>query len=91
MKFLYFDDFKLGVLRGDQVVDITAEAKDVPHSDNRDLINGLIGRFDAYKARLEKAVAGGKGIPLSGVKIRPPLVFALQLSTYYPLGGAPGG
>ncbi len=73
MKFLYFDDFRLGILRGDQVVDITAEVQDVPHTENRNLINGLIERFDAYKGRLEKAVAAGKAIPLAGVKIRPPL------------------
>jgi 2-keto-4-pentenoate hydratase/2-oxohepta-3-ene-1,7-dioic acid hydratase in catechol pathway len=73
MKFLYFDDFRLGVLRNDQVVDITAEVSEVPHIDNRDLIVGLIERFDAYKERLEKAVSAGHGIPLSGVRIRPPL------------------
>lgn len=73
MKFLYFDDFRLGVLRGDQVIDITGELTDVPHRDRRDLIGGLIERFDTYKGRLEKAVAAGKGVPLASVRIRPPL------------------
>ena len=73
MKFLYFDDFRLGVLRGDQVIDITGELTDVPHRDSRDLIGGLIERFDTYKGRLERAVAAGKGVPLASVRIRPPL------------------
>jgi len=74
MKLLYFDDFKLGVLRNDtDVVDITAEVREIPHTGPHDLINGLIERFDSYRARLEKAVAKGKGIPVSKVRIRPPL------------------
>ena len=32
MKILYFDDFKLGVLKGDKVVDVSAAVKDIPHS-----------------------------------------------------------
>jgi len=73
MKLLYFDDFKLGVLKGDAVVDVTAVVDDIPHTGPHDLINGLIERFSDYRKRLEKAVADGKGVPLSKVRIRPPL------------------
>lgn len=74
MKILYFDDFRLGVLRGDdEVVDVSAEVQDIAHTGPHDLINGLIARFDEYRARLEKAVADGEGIPLANVRIRPPL------------------
>ncbi len=73
MKILYFDDFKLGVLKGDAVVDVSAVVKDIPHSGPHDLINGLIEHFDQYRKRIEDAVAAGKGVPLSSVRIRPPL------------------
>ncbi len=73
MKILYFDDFKLGVLKGDQVVDVSAVVQDIPHLGPHDLINGLIERFDAYRAKLEDAAAKGKGVPVAGVRIRPPL------------------
>ncbi|MPY71137.1 MAG: fumarylacetoacetate hydrolase [Alphaproteobacteria bacterium] len=74
MKILYFDDFKLGVLKdGDTVVDVSAVVQDIPHTGPHDLINGLIERFDAYRAKLEDAVAKGKGMPVSSVRIRPPL------------------
>ncbi|MGE0253457.1 MAG: fumarylacetoacetate hydrolase family protein [Alphaproteobacteria bacterium] len=73
MKILYFDDFRLGILRGDQVVDVSAEVQDIPHTGPGDLMNGLIARFDSYRAKLEKAAAAGKGIPLASVRIRPPL------------------
>ncbi len=73
MKLLYFDDFRLGVLRGNEVVDVSAEVEDVPHTGPHDLIGGLIGRFDDYRGKLEKAAAAGSGTPIADVRIRPPL------------------
>ena len=73
MKILYFDDYKLGVLKGDTVVDVSSVVQSIPHTGPHDLINGLIERFAEYRPRLEQAAAGGKGVPVSGVRIRPPL------------------
>lgn len=74
MKLLYFDDYKLGVLKGDNTVaDVSAVVQDIPHTGPGDLINGLIARFDQYRAKLEDAAAKGAGKPLASVKIRPPL------------------
>ena len=73
MKLLYFDDFRLGVLKGDTVVDVSKTVKGIPHTGPHDLINGLIERFAEYRKKLEKAAAGGRGIPAKKVKIRPPL------------------
>ena len=73
MKLLYFDDFKLGVLKGDNVVDVSSVVQDVPHIGPGDLISGVIERWDTYKGRIEQAVASGSGVPVSGVRIRPPL------------------
>ena len=73
MKICYFNDYRLGVIKGDQVVDVTDAVKDIPHLDSRDLIIGLIAKWDSCKARVEKAAADGKGVPLSGVKLRPPV------------------
>jgi 2-keto-4-pentenoate hydratase/2-oxohepta-3-ene-1,7-dioic acid hydratase in catechol pathway len=73
MKILYFDDFRLGILKGDTVVDVTHVVKDIPHTGPHNLISGLIERFADYRAKLEAAAASGNGIPLSKVRIRPPL------------------
>jgi len=73
VKLVYFDDFKLGVLKGDAVVNVSAEVKDIPHIGPGDLMNGLIERWDSYRPRLEAAVARGSGVALSGVRIRPPV------------------
>lgn len=73
VKLAFFDDFRLGVVRGDRVVDVTSVVADIPHVGPHDLINGLITRFDAYRTRLEAAAAAGEGVPLTQVRIRPPL------------------
>ena len=73
MKLLYFDDFKLGVLKGGNVVDVSGVVQDIPHTGPHDLINGLIERFADYRGRLDDCVASGDGVPLAGVTIRPPL------------------
>jgi 2-keto-4-pentenoate hydratase/2-oxohepta-3-ene-1,7-dioic acid hydratase in catechol pathway len=73
VKLLFFDDFKLGVLKGDAVVDVSAVVRDVPHTGPHNLISGLIERFADYRKRLEEAAARGQGMPLGQVKIRPPL------------------
>jgi 2-keto-4-pentenoate hydratase/2-oxohepta-3-ene-1,7-dioic acid hydratase in catechol pathway len=73
VKLLYFDDFTLGVLKGDAVVDVSAAVKDIPHLGPHDLISGLIARFADYRARLEEAAAKGAGVPVSRVRVRAPL------------------
>lgn len=73
MKLLFFDDFKLGVLKGESVVDISDVVKDIPHTEPGNLISGLIAQFSDYRGRIESAAAQGQGTPVSQVRIRPPL------------------
>ena len=73
MKIAYFDDYKLGVLKGDAIVDVTAVVKAIPHTGPHDLINGLIADFATYRKAIEDAVAKGTGTPLASVKLRAPL------------------
>jgi 2-keto-4-pentenoate hydratase/2-oxohepta-3-ene-1,7-dioic acid hydratase in catechol pathway len=73
MKLLFFDDFKLGVLKGDSVVEVSQLVRDIPHTGPHDLISGLIERFGDYRGGLERAASAGTGTPISKVRIRPPL------------------
>ena len=73
MKLMFFDDFRLGVVKGDAVVDVSKVVGAIPHTGPQDLISGLIERYAKYKGKLQKAAAAGKGVPLKKVKIRPPL------------------
>ncbi|MCC6779888.1 MAG: fumarylacetoacetate hydrolase family protein [Hyphomicrobiales bacterium] len=73
MKLAFFDDFKLGVVKGDAIVDVSAAVAGVPHLGPHDLINGVIARFAELRPKLEEAAARSAGVPLSGVRLRPPL------------------
>ena len=73
VKLLFYDDFKLGVAKGNNVIDVMDVVKDMPHAHPQDLIKGLIERWDAYKGKLEATVAAGTGVALSSVRIRSPL------------------
>ena len=65
MKLLFFDDFRLGVLKGDNVVDVTSVAEGIPHITSQQMISGLIENFDDYRGKLEAAVAASDGVPVS--------------------------
>ncbi len=74
MKLMYFNDFRLGVLKGDSVVDVTAAVQNVvPHTSPGSLINGVIERWAEVRGRIDSAANSGKGLPVTQVKIRPPL------------------
>jgi 2-keto-4-pentenoate hydratase/2-oxohepta-3-ene-1,7-dioic acid hydratase in catechol pathway len=73
MKLAFFDDYKLGVVTGDKVVDVSDVVKDIPRMGPQDVIRGVIEKFDQLKGKLADAAAKGQGKPLSQVKLRAPL------------------
>ncbi|HEY3064969.1 MAG TPA: fumarylacetoacetate hydrolase family protein [Methylomirabilota bacterium] len=73
MKLLFFDDFRLGVLDGDMVVDVSGVVRDIPRTGPQDLLSGLIARFAQFRPLLDAAVARGGGVPLASVHLRSPV------------------
>jgi 2-keto-4-pentenoate hydratase/2-oxohepta-3-ene-1,7-dioic acid hydratase in catechol pathway len=73
MRLVFFDDFRLGVVQGDSVVDVSEAVRDIPHLGAHDVINGLIARFAEFRPRLEDAARRGTPVPMARVRIRPPL------------------
>ena len=73
MKLMYFNDFRLGVIKGANVVDVTAAVQNIPHTGPGNLINGVIERWADVRGRIESAANAGAGLPVTQVKIRPPL------------------
>jgi 2-keto-4-pentenoate hydratase/2-oxohepta-3-ene-1,7-dioic acid hydratase in catechol pathway len=73
MKLAFFDDFRLGVVAGDKVADVTDVVKDIPRLAPQDVMRGVIERFDTLKGKLAEAAAKAQGKPMSQVKFRPPL------------------
>jgi 2-keto-4-pentenoate hydratase/2-oxohepta-3-ene-1,7-dioic acid hydratase in catechol pathway len=73
MKLAFFNDYKLGVVKGDGIVDVSAVVHDIRHTTPGNLISGLIEHFVAWQGKLETAAATGKPVPLASVQLRAPL------------------
>ena len=73
MKLVFFDDFKLGVVRDHLLVDVSAVVRDIPHTGPHDLINAVIARFDEVRPKLEHAAEMGTAMQLGAVRLRSPL------------------
>jgi 2-keto-4-pentenoate hydratase/2-oxohepta-3-ene-1,7-dioic acid hydratase in catechol pathway len=73
MKVLRFDDDRIGVLKGNDVVDISALISHREYRGPQGSMEELISRFDAYRGEIEKLVAKGEGRPLERVKLLAPL------------------
>ena len=71
MKIAFFNDYRMGIVVGSNIVDVTEVVGDIPHLSPSDQLNGLIEQFPKYKTKLEEA-SKGSGVPLSEVSIRPP-------------------
>ncbi len=73
MKLAFFDNYKLGVVVGDKIVDVSAVTKGIKALGPQDVIRGVIEKWSTYKGKLAAAAKKGKGKPLAKVKLRPPL------------------
>ncbi len=75
MKITFFDDWRLGVLKGPKhIVDVTSVvANKVDHTGPGDLIAGVIAKWAKFEGPIADAVKKKKGHPLSSVRLRAPL------------------
>src|SRR5712691_5026395 len=73
MKLVFYNDFTLGVVRGDTVVAVSLKKRDIAHTSPQDLLNRIIAGFSQYKSRLEEAAQRGTGTPLAQVRLRAPV------------------
>ncbi|TMJ29070.1 MAG: fumarylacetoacetate hydrolase family protein [Alphaproteobacteria bacterium] len=73
MKLAFFDDFKLGVVADDSIVEVTDAVKDISRLGPQDVMRGVIERFDALKGKLADAAAKGERKPAAQVRFRAPL------------------
>jgi 2-keto-4-pentenoate hydratase/2-oxohepta-3-ene-1,7-dioic acid hydratase in catechol pathway len=73
MKLAFFDDFKLGVLKGQGIVDVTAAAGDRRRGRPQSLLNTVMENWSEYQPRFENLVNVSEGKPLDMVKFRTPV------------------
>ena len=52
MKLAFFDNYKLGVVVGDKIVDVSAVTKGIKALGPQDVIRGVIENFGALKGKL---------------------------------------
>lgn len=73
MKIVLFNDYRVGLLRDDQVVDVSDVVKPVAGSTPQSTIEGLITNFQSLKAGFQGALDKGSGVPLSSVQLHAPV------------------
>ncbi|MDE2861385.1 MAG: fumarylacetoacetate hydrolase family protein [Chloroflexota bacterium] len=70
---LYGDEFNLGILDGDSVIDASSVADAIGHHSPQELMSGLIADFDRHRGALEQLAASGSRVPADSVRLRAPL------------------
>ncbi len=72
MKFVFYNEFQPGLLKGSKVIDI----KDLLEKNTRNpqlLLESFISNFEKLKPRLEDALDDRSGVPLQSVRLRQPV------------------
>lgn len=73
MRLVMFDDFKPGLLRGDEVVDLAPAIGDIARLPWDERMPALVSGFGSLRAGIERQAADGRGVPLSIVRLRAPV------------------
>lgn len=73
MKLVLFDDFNLGVLQDDHILDASSAVAGLGHHTPQEMMQMLMGQWATLQPQIQQAIAGQRGVPLSQVRVRPPL------------------
>ena len=74
MKLVLFgEEFSLGILSGDSVIDASSVASTISHHSPQGLMSGVIADFERHRGALEQLAAGGQRVPVGSVRLRAPL------------------
>ncbi len=73
MKLALFDEFRLGVVRGHEIIDVSAVTAEIPRIHQQDVLRAVIEDWDQWRSGLEWAADHGPGLPLEAVAMRPPV------------------
>jgi 2-keto-4-pentenoate hydratase/2-oxohepta-3-ene-1,7-dioic acid hydratase in catechol pathway len=81
MKLARFDDNRIGIVRGDDIIDITDVVDGRPREWPPVAMNRLIANFAEFRGKLE-AAARSKGKPLGTVKLLTPIPWPNKVIAY---------
>lgn len=73
MKLVLFDNFTLGVLEDDRILDASKAVAGLGYHTPQEMMQMLITEWATLQPQIQQAIAGQPGVPLSQVRVRPPL------------------
>ncbi len=73
MKLAFYDDFRLGVVQGNEIVDVSEVVANKSSLKPNDLINHIIENFQLYEGPIRSSAENGDPISITKVKFRSPL------------------
>ena len=73
MKLALYDDYQLGVINGDRIVNAMSVVEGMSFRRPQDLMEEVIINWDGMRPRIEAAIEGREGVPLDSVRLRPPV------------------
>ena len=79
MKLLLFNNDKLGVYKGDKIVDVSSALSHTKFYSSQDMMNEIIANFENYKSKLQDIVDANEGVSAGSIKINAPLPYPNQL------------
>jgi 2-keto-4-pentenoate hydratase/2-oxohepta-3-ene-1,7-dioic acid hydratase in catechol pathway len=71
VKLVLFNEYRPGVLKGDNVIDVSDQVE--LGRDGQETMVNIINNWDSLRPKLESKVAQSSGVPVSSVQLRAPL------------------
>ncbi len=73
MKLAFFNDYRLGVIKADGIVDLSDAVSDISYRTPQELMTLVIEDFDNLRSTFADAAENGEAIALERVSFKPPL------------------
>ena len=73
MKLALYDDYQLGVINGDRIVNAMSAVEGMSFRRPQDMMEEVIINWSEMRPRIESAVDGQEGVPLDSVRLRAPV------------------
>ena len=73
MKLALYDEYQLGVINGDRIVNAMSAVEGMSFRHPQDMMEEVIINWDEMRSRIESTVEGQDGVPLGSVRLRAPV------------------
>ena len=79
MKLVFYNEFQLGVIQQERIIDVSAAVAYAAAHTPQELIQMMIVDWDETSSKIRRSLKDQKGIPLDSVELQPPLARPGQL------------